>query len=308
MGPTASGKTDLVRHLFDAFDVELISVDAAQVYRGMDIGTAKPDDDFLSRYPHHLIDIRSPNCPYSAAEFREDALALIERIHEKHKLPLLVGGTMFYFSALERGLSDLPASDALVRKEITEELQSRGLVALHTELAEVDPGYGNKIRPTDTQRVLRALEIYRLTGLPPSSVMAGASMSGLSYPLIKLTLFTASRYRLHERIADRFRSMISRGLVEETRTLLENIDDPEHSPSMRIVGYRQVYDYLENRITREEMIEKAIAATRRLAKRQLTWLRRQSDVVWFEAGSPEVFPAISHYLESNPLTRGYSLH
>jgi len=308
MGPTASGKTDLVRYLFDAFDIELISVDAAQVYWGMDIGTAKPDDNFLSRYPHHLIDICSPNCPYSAAKFREDALALIDQIQKRRKLPVLVGGTMFYFSVLERGLSDLPVSDELVRRKMTEELQSRGLASLYTELTKVDHSYGKRIRPTDTQRILRALEIYRLTGLPPSSVMAESpSMSGLTYPLVKLTLFTSSRCHLHKRITDRFKSMIAHGLIEETQILLENIDNPDHSPSMRIVGYRQVYDYLRHRTTREEMIEQAIAATRQLAKKQLTWLRQQSNVVWFDTRSTEVLPAISHYLKSNSLTVGYSL-
>ncbi len=288
MGATASGKTALAAALRDEYPAELVSVDAAQVYRGMDIGTAKPSREFLRQYPHHLIDIRNPDEIYDAARFREDALALIEQIHASGKLPILVGGTMFYFSALENGLSELPAADPETRRRIADEIRSKGLPAMHAQLQQIDPGLGATISPADTQRIQRALEIHQLSGKPPGEVMAQSNPRPMPFPVIKLGLFTADRRVLHERIAARFREMLKQGLVEEVKALAAAIPDPHHRPSLRTVGYRQVLGFLRGEFTHEQMTEQAIAATRQLAKRQLTWMRRQRNLVWIEGGTPAI--------------------
>ncbi|NKB77642.1 MAG: tRNA (adenosine(37)-N6)-dimethylallyltransferase MiaA [Gammaproteobacteria bacterium] len=300
MGPTASGKTDLVATLHERFNVELISVDAAQVYRGMNIGTAKPDQHFLERYPHHLIDIKDPDEYYSAAEFRVDATRLIRDIHGRGKLPVLVGGTMFYFSALEKGLSDLPASDDIVRSEIETELERHGLSNLYQRLVEVDPVMAQRINHKDQQRVLRALEIYRITGSPPSVVMARSRLIGLNSPIVKLALFTTNRRTLHHRIKLRFDLMMEEGLIDEVKGLLGSFQCSDQMPSMRTVGYRQPIEYLRGNLTEKEMIDSSVAATRQLAKRQLTWLRQQSNVVWFDI-SGQKSESVSRYMEANPL-------
>ncbi len=283
MGPTAAGKTELAAALFDAFDAELVSVDAAQVYRGMDIGTAKPARDFLRRYPHHLIDIRDPCQPYCAAAFRDDALVLIGEIHARGNLPILVGGAMFYFSALENGLSDLPSADRALRAQLAGEIGRRGLPAMHDQLRRIDPALAATIRPSDSQRIQRALEIHRLSGRPPSEVMAQCVATPIPFPLIKLGLFTADRGVLHQRIEARFREMLERGLVAEVKTLAAGMDNPERQPSLRAVGYRQVLGFLRGAYAYEAMMDKGVAATRQVAKRQLTWLRRQQDLAWFDA-------------------------
>lgn len=296
LGPTAAGKTDLAAALFDACEAELVSVDAAQVYRGMDIGTAKPGRGYLRRYPHHLIDIRDPGETYSAAEFRRDALALIGEIHAGGKLPILVGGTMFYFAALENGLSELPSADAELRARITAEIARKGLPAMHAQLRQADAALAATISPTDSQRIQRGLEIHRLSDLPPSEAMAQFAASPIPYPVVKLGLFISDRAVLHARIEARFRRMLERGLVEEVETIAAGLDEPCRQACMRIVGYRQVHGYLRGEFAYDEMVARGIAATRQLAKRQLTWLRRQRNLVWIDGAAPSAAESVCRYL------------
>ena len=301
MGPTASGKTDLAAELTQQFDIELISVDAAQVYRRMNIGTGKPDARFLKQFPHHLIDIRNPVDTYNVAQFASDAMSLIQAIHDRGRIPLLVGGTMFYFKALESGLSNLPSADETLRVELEREWRERGAEFVHNTLADIDPDIATKIRPSDTQRLLRALEIYHLTGEAPSRVMAQSQGTGICYPLIKLALNAGHRKALHERIELRFLSMVRQGLIDEVRSLLDVYPSLRECPAARIVGYRQTLDYLDGRCDKKGMIDAAVAATRQLAKRQLTWLRQQSNVVWFDVVQPDTPRAVSTYLQHHPL-------
>ena len=298
MGPTASGKTELAAALFDAFDVELVSVDAAQVYRGMDIGTAKPAREFLRRYPHHLIDIRAPSNAYSAAEFCADARALISQIHARGKLPVLVGGTMFYFNALENGLSDLPSADPAARAQITREIETHGLAAMHARLSRLDAKLAAAIAPSDAQRIQRAMEIHRATGNAPSEVMAQSAATPLPFPLIKLGLFTADRRLLHARIETRFRRMLEQGLVDEVKTLAAGLPDADadQQTAMRTVGYRQALGFVRGAFGYDEMIDQAIAATRQLAKRQLTWMRNQRNLVWVDNAEGVAVDGVCLYL------------
>lgn len=298
MGPTASGKTGVAAKLSEQFGVELVSVDAAQVYRGMNIGTAKPDQDFLNRYPHHLIDIRQPDQGFNAADFVEYASGLIRDIHDRGRIPLLVGGTMFYFNALERGLSALPPASSAIRRQIEKEIRQAGVGPLHDELCRIDPGLGRRIDRHDRQRVQRALEIYRLTGGPPSELMGNAR--GLANKPLKLTLFTADRSRLHDRIARRFEQMIEQGLIDEVASLVSTYPAFADSPAGRIVGYRQVLQHLSGSLDSRELIQSGVAATRQLAKRQLTWLRQQSGVVWFDANFDSIVLAVTTYLRHHP--------
>ena len=301
MGPTASGKTDIAAKLYDEFLTGLISVDAAQVYRYMNIGTAKPDQSFLNKYPHELIDIKNPDETYSAAEFCDDAKKSINQFSSKGCLSLLVGGTMFYFSSLENGLSNLPSSDLNVRNQIDMELKSNGLGSLYNELILADPGIKRRISSEDTQRVQRAVEILRITGKPPSDMMSDRSISKVKNPIIKIGLFTSSRKVLHKRIEQRFFKMLDSGLVNEVQEVLEKFPQANDMPSMRSVGYRQVYEYLTGEIDHGRMIEKSISATRQLAKRQLTWLRNQSGVVWFDADQENISDSICSYLHAHPM-------
>ena len=281
MGPTASGKTAAAIHLAQHYDVDIINADAAQVYRYMDIGTAKPDATELAKAPHKLIDFIEPSDSYSAAQFRLDALREIELSHSAGKTPVLVGGSMFYFKALEHGLSELPSADAAVRERI--ELKSRevGLQKMHAELAEIDSETARKINSNDPQRIQRAFEIYETTGLPPSKVYNQNRSSALPFPVVKLVIAPYSRRELHARIKRRFEVMLSTGLVQEVDKLMQRGDLSAQLSSMRTVGYRQVWEYLEGLTSHDIMVEKALAATRQLAKRQLTWLRNQSGLVWF---------------------------
>ncbi|MDA7970448.1 MAG: tRNA (adenosine(37)-N6)-dimethylallyltransferase MiaA [Gammaproteobacteria bacterium] len=287
MGPTATGKTDLAAALHDAYQTDLISVDAVQVYRGMDIGSGKPGAAFLRKHPHALIDIRAPSETYNAAQFCEDALGLIAESHARGRLPILVGGTMFYFAALEHGLSELPGGDAAARAEIAREMEELGAAAMHAKLREVDARLAGTIRPSDPQRISRALEIHRLSGRPPSEVMAENAGAPLPFPLVKLGLFFGERKKLHARIETRFQKMLERGLVEEVRELLASAEAAGESPqnwaSLRAVGYRQTIDFLRGEFSGEELHARGAAATRQLAKRQLTWMRRQPELVWLEA-------------------------
>jgi tRNA dimethylallyltransferase len=284
MGPTASGKTDLAVELVQLFPLDIVSVDSALVYRGMDIGTAKPDKALLRQAPHRLIDICDPAEPYSAARFREDALREMAAISAAGRIPLLVGGTMLYFRALESGLAALPAADPEVRQALAEELEAHGLAALHARLSGVDPASAARIHPNDPQRILRALEVFQLTGRPLSHWHRSGTAADFPYRLLKLVLGTADREQLRERIARRFHAMLAAGLEDEVRALLEREGLSPDLPSMRAVGYRQVAEYLRGGSDRDAMISKAIDATRQLAKRQMTWLRREQDALWLHSG------------------------
>ena len=278
MGPTASGKTALAVSLVERFPLEIISVDSALVYRGMDIGSAKPDAATLARAPHHLLDIRDPTEAYSAAAFCDDARRLMAGIVARGRVPLLVGGTMLYFRALLRGLDDLPRADPALRKEQEAEAKVRGWPALHAELATVDPATAARLAPNDSQRIGRALEIFRLTGTPMSALLDRAQ-SELPYRVLQLALIPSDRAVLHQRIAARFDVMLAEGLVDEVEFLRRAYALSPDLPAMRAVGYRQAWAYLDGDIDMKALREQGLAATRQLAKRQLTWLRSWPDAV-----------------------------
>ncbi|MHB1187958.1 tRNA (adenosine(37)-N6)-dimethylallyltransferase MiaA [Thiobacillus sp.] len=278
MGPTASGKTALAVSLVERFPLEIISVDSALVYRGMDIGTAKPDAATLARAPHHLLDIRDPTEAYSAAAFCDDARRLMADIAARGRVPLLVGGTMLYFRALLNGLDDLPRADAALRKKLEAEAAIRGWPAMHAELAAVDPVAAARLAPNDSQRIGRALEIFRLTGTPMSALLDRAQ-SELPYRVLQLALIPSDRAVLHQRIAARFDAMLADGLIDEVKSLRRTTALNPDLPAMRAVGYRQAWAYLDGDIDLNALREQGIAATRQLAKRQLTWLRSWPDAV-----------------------------
>jgi tRNA dimethylallyltransferase len=272
MGPTASGKTAVAMALAERFPVELVSVDSAQVFRDMDIGTAKPDRATLARYPHRLIDLISPEQSYSAARFRDDALAAMAEITAAGKVPLLVGGTMLYFRALLHGLADLPQADAALRAEIDAEAAALGWPAMHAKLALLDPSTAARLHPTDSQRLQRALEICRLSGRPMSELLAASARQLPPYDFLQVALLPSDRGVLHERIARRFDEMLLAGLDDEVTRLRGRYDLNLNLPSMRCVGYRQVWEAQDGTIPRSEMRDRGIFATRQLAKRQITWL------------------------------------
>jgi tRNA dimethylallyltransferase len=278
MGPTASGKTALAVSLVERFPLEILSVDSALVYRGMNIGTAKPDAATLARAPHHLLDIRDPGDAYSAAAFRDDARRLMADIVARGRTPLLAGGTMLYFRALLHGLDDLPQADAALRRQLEADAAQRGWPALHGELAQIDPVTAARLAPNDAQRIGRALEIFRLSGQPMSALLARAQ-SPLPYRLLQLALIPSDRAVLHQRIATRFDAMLADGLIDELASLCKTHALNAAMPSMRAVGYRQAWAYLDGKIDRHALREQGIAATRQLAKRQLTWLRSWPDAV-----------------------------
>ncbi len=282
-GPTASGKTELAIQLADRMDVCLINVDAAQVYRGMNIGTAKIDQATQQRYPHALLDIREPHEVYDAAQFVQDANLLIEQAHTAKKLPVLVGGTMFYFSALEKGVSRLPEADAAIRQSIEQEAKKLGWQRMYAKLNKIDPKLGQTIHAGDRQRIQRALEIYLLTGQAPSVIMEKHKPQGLAKSILKFNLYTPDRKLLHQRIDARFNSMLESGLVEEVQALKSRHELHHDLPSMRCVGYRQVWQYLAGELDCQSMRAKGVAATRQLAKRQLTWLRHQRGQIWLSS-------------------------
>ncbi|OGS97381.1 MAG: tRNA (adenosine(37)-N6)-dimethylallyltransferase MiaA [Gallionellales bacterium RIFCSPLOWO2_02_FULL_57_47] len=277
MGPTASGKTSVAVELAQTMPVELISVDSALVYRDMNIGTAKPDAATLARAPHHLIDIRDPTDAYSAAAFRHDALRLMHDITQRGKIPLLVGGTMLYFKALREGLSTLPQADPEVRAELDAEIARHGIQHLHRQLALADAETAARLSPNDTQRIQRAMEIYRLTGQPMSVLLKQKMDSELPYRILPIALIPGERSVLHQRIAARFEKMLGQGLIEELRALRQRYTLHPDLPSMRCVGYRQAWQLIEGEISEAQLLETGIAATRQLAKRQLTWLRSMPD-------------------------------
>ena len=280
-GPTAAGKTALALALCEHYPFEIISVDSALVYRGMDIGTAKPSVAELARVPHHLIDIRDPAEPYSAAEFRTDALRLMAEISARGRIPLLVGGTMLYYKVLRDGIAAMPAADAAVRAELVAQAEREGWPAMHAQLAAVDPVSAARIHPHHSQRIQRALEVYRLTGRPLSELhREGGSAAPLSHRLVALAIAPAERALLHQRIADRFTAMLTEGFIEEVAALRARGDLHLDLPSIRAVGYRQAWLYLDGTIDRAGLVEQGIVATRQLAKRQVTWLRQWPGVQW----------------------------
>ena len=304
MGPTASGKTALAVSLVERFPLEIISVDSALVYRDMNIGTAKPDAATLSWAPHHLLDIRDPTESYSAAAFCADAQRLMADITARGKVPLLVGGTMLYFRALLQGLDDLPRADPALRKKREIEAASRGWPALHVELAHIDPLTAQRLSPNDSQRIGRALEIYQLTGKPMSALLDQAQ-TALPYRVLQLALIPSDRAVLHQRIATRFDTMLAEGLLDEVEALRKTYALTSDLPAMRAVGYRQAWAYLEGVIDRAGLREQGLAATRQLAKRQLTWLRSWPDAVVLDALADDLdaqaFDQVARHLSPGPI-------
>ncbi|KHN57144.1 tRNA (adenosine(37)-N6)-dimethylallyltransferase MiaA [Dickeya fangzhongdai] len=285
MGPTASGKTALAMALREQLPVELISVDSALIYRGMDIGTAKPGPEELARAPHRLLDILDPAEAYSAADFRRDALQAMAEITAAGRIPLLVGGTMLYFKALLEGLSPLPSADAQVRREIEERARTEGWEALHRQLSAIDPVSAARIHPNDPQRLSRALEVFFVSGNTLTE-LTKTSGEALPYRVHQFAIAPATRELLHERIALRFRQMLESGFETEARALFARPDLNPALPSIRCVGYRQMWSYLSGEIDYDEMVYRGICATRQLAKRQMTWLRGWEEVCWLDSDQP----------------------
>jgi tRNA dimethylallyltransferase len=283
MGPTASGKTALAIEMAMQHNCEIISVDSALIYRDMDIGSAKPSTQELATAPHKLIDILDPSESYSAADFRRDALTAIEDIIGRGKTPLLVGGTMMYFKALLEGLSPLPSADEYIRQQILAQAHTDGWEALHQELCRIDPVAGDRIHPNDPQRLSRALEVYRISGKTMTELTQTKS-AALPYDVVQFAIAPSDRKLLHELIAKRFNIMLEQGFIEEVARLKARGDLHLELPSMRCVGYRQCWQYLDNEFDHATMVEKSTAATRQLAKRQLTWLRSWPDLLWLESG------------------------
>jgi tRNA dimethylallyltransferase len=288
IGPTASGKTNVAVELVKHLPVELISVDSALVFRDMDIGTAKPDAATLARAPHHLIDIINPTEAYSAAAFRHDALRLMHDITQRSKIPLLVGGTMLYFKALRDGLSDLPQSNPEIRAALDAEIAQHGIEYLHSQLAAVDAETAARLKPADTQRIQRAMEIYRITGQPMSSLIRQEESAVLPYRIIPIALIPGDRAVLHQRIATRFKAMLAQGLVDELQMLRKKYPLHPNMTSMRCVGYRQAWQFMEGEISEAQLLDTGIAATRQLAKRQLTWLRSMPDNIELDCLAPNL--------------------
>lgn len=286
MGPTASGKTDLAIKLCQHLNTEIISVDSALVYKGMDIGSAKPNAEELTQAPHRLIDLIDPADSYSAADFRRDALDNIAELHSQGKIPLLVGGTMMYFKALLEGLSPLPNADQTVRAQLEIEAHEKGWPAMHRELSTVDPVAASKINENDSQRINRALEVFRLTGKPMSELQK-VKPEPLPFNVLQFAIAPQERATLHQRIEKRFKIMLDMGFEKEVLTLYKRKDLHPDLPSIRCVGYRQMWDYLAGECDYDEMVFKGIAATRQLAKRQLTWLRGWQNITWLESGDEE---------------------
>jgi len=301
LGPTASGKTDIAVRLVEDLPCEIISVDSALVYREMDIGTAKPGVDILKKAPHRLIDICDPSEAYSAAQFAEDALREMADICANGKIPLLVGGTFLYFRALAEGLSPLPAADSELRAQLETEAKAVGWAEMHQRLAAVDPETAARIHPNDPQRIQRALEVYEVTGEAMSSILRRDNPGDLPYNVSKLILAPSDRAVLHERIAIRFNHMLEQGLVDEVTRLYRRGDLHKDLPSIRAVGYRQVWAYLEGELKYEEMIERGIIATRQFAKRQFTWLRSEKMGTWFDALKNNIYTEILKKLKNDPM-------
>ena len=302
MGPTASGKTDLAMSLMAHFPVELISVDSGQIYRDMNIGTAKPDAETLARAPHRLINIREPNERYSAAEFRDDALREMAEITAAGRIPVLVGGTMLYFRALEYGLSPLPVADPDVRAKLESEATEIGWSGMHKKLAEIDSVAAERIHPNDPQRIQRALEVHAISGQTMTDLYNMDTQHCFPYQAIKLAIAPNERKILHERIERRFHIMLEQGFVKEVESLYQRGDLDLDMPSVRTVGYRQFWHYVSGDCSLSEATEKAIIATRQLAKRQLTWMRGDESFECFDSLSPDLLDQVLKRLETSPIS------
>jgi tRNA dimethylallyltransferase len=292
MGPTAAGKTDLALEWVEQLPLEIISVDSAMIYRGLDIGSGKPSQEILARVPHHLVDIRDPSEVYSAGQFVRDARRLIADIRARNKVPLLVGGTMLYFRALTQGLADLPQADAAVRAIIDAQGREQGWPTMHAELARIDPKSAAKILPNDAQRIQRALEVYRLTGQPLSVLHAAALRETPKERYLSLAWNPEDRAVLYERIEHRFKHMLERGLLDEVNALYQRKDLSPELPALRSVGYRQLMGHLAGEYDLKEGIRLGVIATRHLARRQLIWLRSMPGLSWFNSLEPEAAPLI----------------
>ncbi|MGB0783035.1 MAG: tRNA (adenosine(37)-N6)-dimethylallyltransferase MiaA [Marinomonas sp.] len=298
MGPTASGKTGLAVELVQRHNFEIISVDSALVYKGMNIGTAKPDAQLLAKAPHRLIDIIDPLESYSAADFVLDAVEQSQEILAKGKIPLLVGGTMMYFNALQKGLAEMPQADAELRALIESEAAEKGWNALHEELQRFDPDAASRIHPNDPQRLQRAIEVYRLTGKTMTQYWAEQDAVSLPFDMINMAVMPKERSVLHERIEQRFYDMMDQGFLDEVEGLYRRGDLTGDMPSMRCVGYRQLWQYLDGVDLLEDAIFKGVVASRQLAKRQLTWLRGWDDLMIFDSLSKDLVPEALNYIES----------
>lgn len=282
LGPTGAGKTDLALALAERHNLEIVSVDSAMVYRGMDIGTGKPPPEVLRRHPHHLVDILDPSQAYSAGQFVRDARRAIDDIRSRGRLPLLVGGTMLYFRALRRGLADMPAADPAVRAAIDGEAARRGWPAMHADLAALDPIAARRIQPNDAQRIQRALEVHRLTGKTLTDLHA-AQPTNADLRFAAYAWVPSDRERLYAAIASRFQAMMRAGLLDEVRKLFARGDLHADLPAIRCVGYRQLWEHLSGRDTLDSALQRAIFATRHLARRQLIWLRAEPEIQWLDA-------------------------
>ena len=298
MGPTAVGKTDVAMTVAQALPVEIVSVDSAMVYRGLDIGAGKPDATSLARVPHHLLDIRDPSDAYCAADFARDCEAVVRCILARGRFPLLVGGTGLYFRAFLDGLSALPAADARVRVRLQREASEHGLQAMHQRLAQVDAVAAKRIHATDPQRILRALEVYELTGRNLTGLLAERRRAHCKWPVVRIALLPSNRLWLHRRIQARFLTMIESGLIEEVERLTQRPGFHPSLPAARAVGYRQVLSFLDGTWSEAQMIERAIIATRQLARRQLTWLRREHFDAHVDACTEDVVGATEACLAS----------
>jgi tRNA dimethylallyltransferase len=307
MGPTGAGKSALALELAAHFPLEIVSVDSALVYRGMDIGTAKPDHKTRARVPHHLIDIRDPSASYSAGEFVRDAARVMQDIWSRGLHPLLVGGTMLYFHALTRGIATLPEADAGVRAAIDAQAAKEGWAAVHRELARIDPPAAARIHANDPQRIQRALEVFRLTGQTITCLQQERHSPLGAAAIVELILAPAQRGQLHTRIAARFEAMMAAGFLEEVRTFYRRGDLTREHPAMRAVGYRQMWDHLAGADRLERATEKAVIATRQLAKRQLTWLRGRPQAQWFDAAQPQCAQAVLKALSEDAFAGRSSL-
>ena len=300
IGPTASGKTSLAMKLMAHFPIELISVDSALVYKDMDIGTAKPTADELEKAPHRLISFLDPSESYSAADFRKDALREMQEITAKGKIPVLVGGTMLYYRALENGLAVLPEADTEIRKKLSAEADEKGWDFLHQRLVEVDPVAGKRIHPNDKQRIQRALEVYELSGKPLTSLHKEAQLDALPYRLMKIALIPEREW-IRDLAEKRFEIMMEQGFLEEVKALYAREDLHADLPAIRCVGYRQAWQYLDGKLDTDEMKERAVIATRQLAKRQMTWMRSEPKIIKFNAKNyalDNVVDSIQAFLEA----------
>ncbi|MBQ0726038.1 MAG: tRNA (adenosine(37)-N6)-dimethylallyltransferase MiaA [Thalassolituus oleivorans] len=301
MGPTAAGKTALALELVANHNCEIISVDSALIYKGMDIGTAKPDAAMQALAPHRLIDLIDPAEVYSAAQFREDALREMADITAAGKVPLLAGGTMMYFKFLRDGAADLPQADDVIRQQLLDEAKQLGWPAMHARLAEIDPESAKRLKPMDSQRIQRALEVFLVSGKTLTEHWAAQDAQPLPYHVVNLAICPSERSRLHERIAQRFMQMMGQDFIAEVQALYDRGDLNTDMPSIRAVGYRQVWDYLEGKYDYDEMVDRGIIATRQLAKRQITWLRSWPDLHWLDTDDPYLLRNALKILHTNAI-------